>query len=277
MCLIALSHRQYPELPLVLVANRDEFHGRPTRALDFWSDAPDVLGGRDLQAGGSWLAVHSNGRFAAVTNYREVASHDPRKRSRGELIERFVCGQEEPGEFGVWLEKHAHEYNLLNLLYGNRLELHSFGSKSGRRRQLPAGLYGLSNAELDDPWPKLVDAKAGLANFMETKRSRLLELIDQPGRIAALGSGELPDVEAAAADLFGLMHDQTPAPDDSLPQTGLPSELERMVSSRFISSEKYGTRATTVLWMGAQGGGAILERSFGPGGSVAGTRGFTLS
>ena len=250
MCLIVFSYRESAEWPLVLVANRDEFHGRPTLPLAPWEDHPEVLGGRDLQAGGGWLAATTNGRLAAVTNYRDPRSSDPTRKSRGDLLRGFLVGGEESAEFAGRLPETARHYNMMNLIFGSPEDLYWYGSRTGTVRKLEPGLYGLSNAELDDPWPKVTRAKAALD--------------------ALLSQGNL-ETEA----LMNIMRDTTQSADHDLPHTGLPLEIERLVSSVFITSEKYGTRATTVLTVSRDRSLSITERSFGPNGVLGETR--TLS
>ena len=252
MCLIVFSYKESAEWPLVLVANRDEFHARPTLPLALWDDQPEVLGGRDLQAGGGWLAVTTEGRLAAVTNYRDPQFHDPSKKSRGDLLREFLVGGEPPEQFARRLPSVASGYNLMNLLFGSTDRLFCYGSRSGIVRELAPGLYGLSNAELDDPWPKVQRAKAGLGQLMRSGR-----------------------VESES--LLALMLDRAQAPDEELPGTGLPLPLERLVSSIFIASEKYGTRATTALVVGTGGKLIMSERSFGPNGAEGTTRSETLA
>ncbi len=242
MCLIAFSYRESDDWPLVLVANRDEFHQRPSLPLGRWQDHPHVIGGRDLQAGGGWLAATENGRFAAVTNYRDPQFHDPSKHSRGELLASFVVGTDPPRDFAGRLSEVAQRYNLMNMVFGTLDELYCFGSRSQTVRRLTPGLYGLSNASLDDPWPKVQRAKAGLRRLLQAGP---------------------PEPEP----LFELLRNTEQARDQDLPHTGLSIQLERLVSSVFITSEKYGTRASTIVTVSGDGQLTATERSFEPDGS----------
>ncbi|MBB3143564.1 NRDE family protein [Halomonas organivorans] len=254
MCLIAFDHRPGASFVLRLVANRDEFHARPTAPLGAWQDAPDIVGGRDLEAGGSWLSVHRRGRFAAVTNVRDpglgVPDHAP---SRGKLVRSAL----ECDDLGEWLTRladdDARRYAGFNLLAGDGR--HLWYLHRGRERivlqQVSAGLHGLSNAELDTPWPKLIAARQGLA--------------------AGLHRGHWPDAALAA---LGDSHE---AEDDRLPSTGIGLELERRLSAAFILGEDYGTRATTWLEWRADGHLTIGERRFGPNGAPLGARHLTLA
>ncbi|MGM0535078.1 MAG: NRDE family protein [Pseudomonadota bacterium] len=241
MCLIAFDHRPGSPCPLRLVANRDEFHARPAAPLAIWEDAPEILGGRDLEAGGSWLAVHRRGRFAAVTNVRDPhhkASSDAP--SRGALVREAL----ECHDLPVWLSRladgRAARYAGFNLLAGDGERLwHLHRGRDGiRLRQVPPGLHGLSNASLDTPWPKLVAARQGLA--------------------ASLRHGRWPE------DALAVLADPHPAADAQLPETGVGLETERRLSSPFIIGQDYGTRASTWLAWHADGRIEVGERRFGP-------------
>ena len=236
MCLIAFSW-QPEQLRLHLLANRDEFYARPTAPADWWPDAPDIWAGRDLQAGGTWLGMSRAGRFAALTNVRE-GTPGSGLRSRGELVADFLAGEQAPASYlGRVLENGDH-YAGFNLLVGDlaRGELHYGGNRPGAdARRLTAGLYGLSNAMLDTPWPKVERLKQGLAT---------------------LG----PVHEGTA---FGLLDDDTRAALEQLPNTGVGPEWESLLSSIFIQSPDYGTRAQTVLCV-EQGRVAITEQGRGP-------------
>ncbi|QJQ96890.1 MULTISPECIES: NRDE family protein [Halomonadaceae] len=247
MCLIAFDYRPGTPIPLRLIANRDERHDRATAALAPWQEEPDIIGGRDLEAGGSWLALHRQGRFAAVTNVRdpriETLANAP---SRGWLV-RDALTQMEPQQ---WLERlgagEAYRYGGFNLLTGDGQTLWHLhrGYRDVTLQRLPAGLYGLSNASLDTPWPKL-----------ELARSRLAE---------SLATDTWPDAALEA------MHDTTVVTDmHRLPDTGVGPALEHFLSSAFISGERYGTRATTWLeWRKDQI--EISERRYGPHGEPLG-------
>jgi uncharacterized protein with NRDE domain len=242
MCLIVFAWRPGQPLPLVLAANRDEFYQRPSAPLGEWPDVPGLYAGRDLQAGGTWLGVGSNGRFAAVTNIR-----DPRQtlgpRSRGELPVEFLRGSLAPAAYLQAVAQRRSEYSGFNLLVGDDRQLWYLNAREGQARRLEEGLYGLSNDALDTPWPKVVKARAGLA-----------ERLAHPG----------------LHSLLEPLADAGQACDDELPDTGVGLELERLLSSPFIRSASYGTRASTALVVHADGTRQLLERSFGPEGVVLG-------
>ena len=236
MCLIVFAWRPGHAQPLVVAANRDEFYARPSRPLTRWTDFPQVLAGRDLEAGGTWLGVGANGRFAALTNIREPHK-PPARRSRGELVANFLGGSQSIGEYFADVGRRAQDYSGFNLLLGNREELWHFNSADLAPQLLPAGVYGLSNAGLDTPWPKLLKARAALA-----------EVLDDPQPQA----------------LLALLKDSQPAPFADLPDTGVGVATESLLSSVFIASPSYGTRASTALIVNADGSRQIVEHSFGP-------------
>jgi uncharacterized protein with NRDE domain len=232
MCLILVAWRVHPGYPLVVAANRDEFHRRPSAAAGPWPEDPRVHGGRDLEAGGSWLGLREDGRFAAVTNVREpgVAKGG---RSRGELTRDFLLGEAEPLAFAEAID--GPDYSGFNLLLADRDSLCYRSNRDGVARLLEPGIYGVSNHLLDTPWPKLATAKR---RFQE-----LLGPLDREG-------------------LFTLLADRERVPDPLLPSTGVSLEWERLLSAIFVQSEDYGTRASTVLAVAAQGGMFLEERCF---------------
>lgn len=241
MCLILLAHDAHPRHRLVVAANRDEFYERPAAPAGWWEDAPEVLAGRDLRGGGTWLGVTRAGRFAAVTNFRETVPPAPDAPSRGHLVGGFLRGRSAPDAYLRALAGRADGYAGFNLLVGEGDELRYFGNRGGAERRLAPGVYGLSNALLDTPWPKVERGRAGLA-------------------AALAGDGDV-DPEA----LFRVLWDAEPAPDARLPDTGVGLERERMLSSPFIRGPEYGTRASTVLLVGRDGRVRFVERTVTPG------------
>ncbi|MFL9813564.1 NRDE family protein [Stutzerimonas sp. VN223-3] len=240
MCLIVFAWRPTHALPLIVAANRDEFHARPSLPLGPWEDAPQIIAGRDLQAGGTWLGVGPEGRFAALTNIRDPGAPTG-SLSRGELPERFLRGQLTPEAYLTVLTGHLEHYSGFNLLVGDAHELWYLNSHTGVPEQLPPGVYGLSNAALNTPWPKLLRTRAALH-----------ECLDAP----------------EAENLLQLLSDPQPAADAELPSTGVSHEVEKLLSSVFIASPDYGTRASTVLLRRADGSTSITERCFGPDGPL---------
>lgn len=243
MCLILLAWQSHPDYPLVVAANRDEFFARRTEPAQFWADAPQVLGGRDLEAGGTWLGITRSGRFAALTNYRDPTRIDPRAPSRGALVARFLTGDATPAAFERELDAVGSRYNGFNLVYGlcspAAGELRYYSNCGDFPRTLPSGIYGLSNHLLDTPWPKVADGKSALARAL----------------------GALPD----EAPLFDLLRNEHTYPDASLPRTGVSLDWERLLSAAFIRSPDYGTRSSTVLIADNNGRVRFVEQTFLPG------------
>ncbi|MDF0729380.1 NRDE family protein [Pseudomonas entomophila] len=236
MCLIVFAWRPGHALPLVVAANRDEFYARPTQALAAWDDAPGVHAGRDLEAGGSWLGVGPGGRFAALTNIR-----DPQQpqgpRSRGELVAAYLRGDLGVEAYLDQVASHSAQYSGFNLLVGDGRQLGYLHAHEPAPRLLAPGVYGVSNAGLDTPWPKLVKARRAL-------------------------EAELPLADPQR--LLALLADGATAADGELPDTGVGLATERLLSSVFIASQSYGTRASTVLIVDDRGQRRMIERSFGP-------------
>ncbi len=249
MCLIVFAIDRHPGNALVLAANRDEFFQRPTAAAAFWSDSPELLAGRDLQGGGTWLGVTRGGRWAAVTNVREPGAPASGERSRGLLVRDYLRGRSDPETFLARLVAERERYPGFNLLLGGWGGVWYYSNRGAQPCRLGPGLYGLSNARLDTPWPKVSGARAGLERLLQE-------------------GGDL-----AAASLFRLLADETRPPDADLPATGVSLEWERTLASRFIRSEDYGTRCSTILRLERDGHIDFRERSFAAGGSSS-ERGF---
>jgi uncharacterized protein with NRDE domain len=240
MCLILLALDARPDYSLIVAANRDEFYDRPTARATFWTDAPWVLAGRDLKAGGTWLGVDRRGRFAAVTNYRQGHREQEAPRSRGHLVSDYLTGPTDGRAHIAGVERDAALYNGFNLIAGDPGALFYFSNREGDARELGPGVYGLSNHLLDSPWPKVTAGKSALTDLLA-------------------GGGKL------TPSLFQLLSDRSQASDERLPQTGVTPEWERLLSSAFIASEGYGTRSSTVVLVGRDGVVRFEQRSFGPG------------
>ena len=241
MCVILFSYQSHAEYPLILLANRDEFYDRPSAPAAFWEDEPGIYAGRDLVGGGTWLGVTRDGRFAAVTNYRDPSA-PAGSRSRGSLVADFLKGSVAPDQYLAEVAAGAHEYSGFNLLVGEigpNASLHYYSNRGGGPRELAPGIYGLSNHLLDTPWPKVANGKAAFA--------------------AAISDGAF-----AAEDLFGILADETLAPDDQLPATGVSYEAEKAISAIFIKTPGYGTRCSTVLTFDKNFDWKFDERVFVP-------------
>lgn len=243
MCLIAFALERNPTFPLVLAANRDEFFRRPTAPMDWWQTGTGLtlLSGRDLQAGGTWLALTRDGDIAAVTNVRE-GSPEPGRRSRGELPLRAL---REPRDH-LWqaLADEGQDYAGFNLV---RLSADGSWYYSNRDahpgRWLHRGVYGLSNHLLQTPWPKVLRLRAALEQTV---------------------AGAGPDADKLHRQLLELLQDPRPAPDRELPDTGVGQDMERFLSSPFIAGSDYGTRTTTIVTLSADGDIRVTEQTWQP-------------
>jgi uncharacterized protein with NRDE domain len=251
MCLIVFAFRAHPDYPLILAANRDEFHARPAEAMHWWRDQPELLAGRDLEAGGTWLAVGKSGRFAAVTNYREDLTEDleqnHRGRSRGELVTGFVTGTESPLSWCRNLR--SGDFRGFSLLTADAGEMAYVSNRGDRARRLEPGIYGLSNASLDTPWTKVLRSKEALHALLRRDRPE-------------------------AAELFRILADREPAASDDYAGTGLAPGMARAISAPFITTHEYGTRCSTALLVDSAGQVEIQERRFDRAGRTVGEQAF---
>lgn len=244
MCLILFAHRASASHPLLVAANRDEFHARPTKPASFWGSHPDLFAGRDLQAGGTWMGVSRNGRFAAITNYRDPERTEPALRTRGELTVDFLCGRRSAQDYLQDLASRNAQYAGFNLLLGEAGELWYYSNSNPDQQplRLSPGIYGLSNATLDTPWPKVVRGKEALR-----------ELVTQP-----------PNHE----DLATTVSSRALAPAELMQAQGLDTEMDQMLSAQFIVNPTYGTRATTTLWQESDGTLQWREANFAADGTT---------
>lgn len=240
MCLILFSTAHHPGYPLIIAANRDESYDRPSAPLAFWPHAPHVAGGRDLQAGGTWLALSRSGRWAALTNYRQPGSRRSDAPSRGMLVADYLLGDTNAVTYLQQVQARAHDYNGFNLLVGDRTAVHYLSNREGQSRPVPAGVHGLSNHLLNTPWPKVALGKMYLEQL-------------------PLGS---PDAIVDA--LLLRLRDTEPAADTDLPDTGVGRDREKLLSPPFIAADRYGTRASTVVVVDATGTVTMVEQRFGP-------------
>ncbi|MES1924139.1 NRDE family protein [Salinisphaera sp. T31B1] len=239
MCLIVFAWHRHPRHALVVAANRDEFHGRPTEPAHWWSEPDGLFAGRDRRAGGAWCAMGRGGRFAAVTNVREPDASNPELRSRGWLVRDYFAGVDSAADWAARMSAEGPAYGPFNLLIG---DLHTlwFVSNRGpvRQRRLRPGVHAVSNGHWGEHWPKTDRSEAGL-------------------------SARLDDDPIEAGALFDLLADAEPAPDAELPTTGIGTERERFLSAPFIVGETYGTRASTVITRDHDGAVDVHERGFG--------------
>lgn len=237
MCLIFLSLQQHPRYKLIVAANRDEFYARHTAPAEFWPDAPNVLGGRDLEAGGTWMAVNKQGKISMVTNYRDVANLKTVAPSRGHLVSDFLLNNDEPATYLQRLRPHAAQYNGFNLILGNADSLWYLSNYKEGLEEIKPGFHALSNHLLDSPWPKVVRGSEKMKPAFTRD-------------------------EINVQEIFELLHDTETAPDDQLPNTGLPLDRERALSSMFIKTPNYGSRSSTVLTVDHHGNLTFTERVY---------------
>jgi len=235
MCLIAFHWRPEGPVPLIVAANRDEFYDRPTAPLAWW-EGGRILAGRDLWSGGTWMGVSRDGRFAAITNFRDPLRSRKDAPSRGFIPLRFLEEGGSATDFLTWLRKEASRYAPFNVLVYDGIELLGYESRHDRNPPFAPGIHAVSNGDFNEPWPKVEALKAGLAMGEE-------------------------DDEA----LLALLGDAQTFTDDRLPSTGVPIEWERALSPAFVRMPTYGTRASTILRLGRRRV-TMLEQRFNAGG-----------
>lgn len=237
MCLVVFALNIHKNYKFIFAANRDEFYDRPTEQAEFWSDCPDLLAGKDLQAGGTWMGITKQGRFSAITNFRDMKSRREDAPSRGKLTLDFLVNEINPEKYYNSLKPALSSYNGFNLLFGNINELYYFSNKNDGLKKLEPGIYGLSNALLDTPWLKVEKSKQYLEKIIEQKEIHPWEVLN-------------------------LLNDTTPAKDEELPDTGAGLELERMLSPVFTKMEKYGTRCSTVVMADKNNNVKFVEKTY---------------
>ncbi len=240
MCLLAIAIEQHPDYPVIIAANRDEFYSRPTAPLDYWEDQPNILAGRDLQGMGTWLGVAKTGRIGAITNYRDPKSLNRQSKgpSRGTLIREFLEGADPPETYIDRIRSHKNIYNGFNLIVGELDELWWYSNVTDDSRKLSPGIHGISNHLLNTPWPKVEKIKTAL-NLILKENSYI-----EPDRI------------------FEKLADRKRPPDHDLPDTGVGLEWERILSPIFITSDIYGTRASSIIFIDRSWHVTFYERTF---------------
>jgi len=248
MCLLIFAHRVYPGYPLVLAANRDEYYARPTAISTFWPDNPRLLAGRDLEAGGTWMGITRQGRFAAITNYRDPTASANPPHSRGELPLDFLNNRTSAEEYLANVAQRAHEYAGYNLLLGEGNDLwhynnqpQGYGTNPAPPHLLKPGIYGLSNANLNTPWPKV-----------ELGKARLLKQRSTPNHDA----------------LLSLVNNRQQASTEELNLQGMETVMEQVLSAQFILAGEYGTRSSTTMWVDDVGNVSWRELTFDRWGEV---------
>lgn len=239
MCLLLIAHQHHPDYRLVVAANRDEYYQRPSEQAAFWGEHPSLLAGRDRKAGGTWLGVSRDGRFAAITNVREPAASNSSLRSRGELPLRFLLSKQSAETFLQQLRDHQQQYAGFNLVVADPHQLLFFSNRGDDQIiALPAGIHGISNGRLNEDWPKVNRGKALLQQAL--------------------------DQDPSGPELMQILSDRQQPADEQLPNTGVGLEMERVLAPCFIQSPTYGTRCSTVVMQNHQGEVQFAERSHRP-------------
>lgn len=238
MCLNLFSYKSHPKYQLIIAANRDEFYGRPTREAHFWEDNSNVLGGRDMQHGGTWLGLNKNGKFAFITNYRDFSLYYPDAPSRGPLVSNYLKGELSPEEYVKSIEN-PKQYSGFNLVVGDMSSAWYLSNVLDGPSEIKPGVHGVSNAFMDTPWQKVEKGKTCLADISHKD-------------------------DFTPEELFAMLADEQQASDDKLPETGLPIEMERAVSAMFIKSPDYGTVCSTVVMVDHTGQVYFAEKTTNP-------------
>jgi uncharacterized protein with NRDE domain len=255
MCLVALAIDENRRFPLVIATNRDEFFDRAAARMGWWTPAeggPEILAGRDLQAGGTWLGLTASGRMALLTNVRRPIEPDPEAPSRGAIVPHWLRTELRPDQF--WMQTSLSGYAPFNLIAADFRRGDCFWASNDHAipRRIERGVLGLSNAALDTPWPKVTTLKERLAEALKHAES----------------------VDALSSQLFTALADREPAPDGRLPTTGIGRERERVLSPAFIRTAdgRYGTRCSTIIItekIKRQLVTHVFERTFTPGPGLA--------
>lgn len=237
MCLIFIALKSHPKYKLIVAANRDEFYNRKTAPAAFWEDHPEILGGRDMEAFGTWLAMTKSGKISMVTNFRDPKNIDPKAPSRGKLVSDFLLDSTSGEKYLEKFESQTRKYNGFNLIVGSVDSLYYFSNYKEGVILLNSGLFGLSNHLLETPWPKVEKGKNEIQSLLKSPTIK-------------------PEI------LFQVLQDETRSPDEKLPDTGVGLERERVLSAAFIKSPGYGTRSSTVILVDYTDQVSFTERVF---------------
>lgn len=248
MCILFFAIKQHPKYPVIICANRDEFHERPTKPMHWWPKN-ELLAGKDLQAGGTWLGLNKQGRFSALTNFRQPDLIDKNKQSRGELVLQALAQQDDA--MTKKLVESSGDYNGFNLVFGQLNNLMCFDSVSQKQQVLASGFHSLCNGALDDIWPKMALGQANLASAIKDHSL---------------------DIE----QLFTLMKSAQQAKTEHLPKTGVPLNWEQLLSSIFIISPEYGTRTTNIITLDNDDNIAIYDQSYNERGKCVNKQNFSI-
>jgi len=250
MCILFLAIKQHPEYPMLICANRDEFHDRSTQSAHFWSEYPELLAGKDLEEGGSWFGINKDRKFAAITNIRSGNKLSEDKKSRGKLVTMSLLTNNNINQ--QWLEEHCDEYNPFNLIYGTLENLYYFNSITQEHTLLKEGFHAISNGSMDDIWPKMA------------KGERQLEAVVKSA------------VAINPANLLAILRDQSRPTNQQLPSTGISVQMEQLLSSIFICSTNYGTRSSSLILQKSDNSVEFIEAAYDRFGSEVNMNSFSL-
>lgn len=238
MCILFIANQIRADYPLIIAANRDEFHARPTLPAHRWKNEPAIIAGKDQQAGGTWMGISALGYLAALTNIRGFSQSSTHTISRGQLVADYLITPSNADTFLPATQRNRQRYEGYNLLFGHWRSLGVYNNRDNQFSALTPGVHGLSNDALNVPWPKVRSGIAALTAYCEQTDN------------------------VASEDLFALLADTTPARDHELPDTGVPLAWEQRLSSIFIKSPEYGTRSSTILLVNQHGDATFIERTF---------------
>lgn len=244
MCTMVFAYKMHPEYDFIYIGNRDEFKTRPSIGAHYWEEDSKVIAGMDLEKGGTWAGMTTSGRMAFLTNYREPHLKKDGLYSRGFLTKNFLLSDMTPQAYLATIKTHHSAYDPFNLIVGSLGDLWFYSNMNNKTAKIGPGIHGLSNAFLDTPWYKVVKAK-----------ERLSELIYK---------------DFVIEELFSILDDKEIPPDSLLPNTGVPMELERTLSTIHIDTPTYGTMYKTAILIRKDGQVTFYERElkssglFGP-------------
>ncbi len=242
MCLIAFAYKTHPKYDLILAANRDEFYARPTRKAQVWEQEgfPRIVAGKDLQAGGTWMGISQDGKWGALTNYRDPEWESQKKTTRGKIVIDYLKSDSGASSGIIELHHRNDDYVGFNVLFGDKDELFHYSNKNQNPVAIQPGIHGVSNALLNTSWPKLDAAKENLHSIIS-------------------------NTDFQKEDIFDMLTNQETARDQNLPDTGIPYKWEKAISSIFIQTETYGTRSSSILLIDKSGYMEFTERRYTPG------------
>lgn len=250
MCILFLAINRHPKYPVIICANRDEFHQRSTQQMHQWQ-TPPIIAGKDLEAGGTWLGVNANGAFSALTNFRQSSEITPHKRSRGELVLKALTGEQQETE--NYMLESLGQYHGYNLVYGPLTSLKCFDSINQKFHEITDGFHSVSNGAFDDIWPKMAHGQALLESAVST------------------------DPELNIDNLFEIMRNNQQSKESELPNTGIEKDWEQLLSSIFIVSPEYGTRSTSIITLDTDQNIKVYERSYDNTGQTTQAESFSIT